>query len=80
MEQLGALDFDKMDFSEWIDMLKVANVMPLDGAKADQLYSTQVSTMGKLPNTSTNSVLDRINEQTQGTDIDEQRQFLLDNL
>lgn len=80
MEQLGTLDFDKMDFSEWIDMLKVANVMPLDGAKADQLYSTQISTMGKLPNTSTNSVFDRINEQTQGTNIDEQRQFLLDNL
>lgn len=78
--EVGTLDFDKMDFSEWVDMLKVANVMPLDGAKADELYSTQFSTMGNLPNTNTNSVLDRINEQTQGTNIDEQRQYLIDNM
>ncbi len=80
IEEISQLDFDKMDFGEWINMLKVANVMPLDGAKADEMYSTQFSTVGDLPNTETNSVIDRINLQTQGTDIDAQRQYLIDNM
>jgi conjugal transfer mating pair stabilization protein TraN len=80
IEQIGSLDFDKMDFGEWINMLKVANVMPLDSAKADELYSAQTSTIGNLPGTQNQSVIDRINDQTQGSDIDAQRQYLLDNM
>ena len=80
IEQIGSLDFDKMDFGEWINMLKVANVMPLNGAKADELYSAQTSTIGNLPGTQNQSVIDRINDQTQGSDIDAQRQYLLDNM
>ncbi|MBM4206951.1 MAG: hypothetical protein FJ190_02670 [Gammaproteobacteria bacterium] len=80
IEEIGQLDFSKMDFSEWINMLKVANVMPLDGAKADEIYSAQFSTVGDLPNTQSSNVIDRINLQTQGTDIDAQRQYLIDNM
>jgi conjugal transfer mating pair stabilization protein TraN len=80
VDQIAGLDFDQMDFSEWIDMLKVANVMPLNSAVAESLYSSGTVTTGNLPNTQTNNVQDRLNTQTQGTDIDAQRQYLLDHM
>ncbi len=80
MEELATLDFDKMDFSEWVDMLKVANVMPLNDAKIDELYNINMMTTGNLPETNTFDIIDRIQIQTDETDIDEQRQHLIDNL
>jgi hypothetical protein len=69
-----------MDLSEWMNMLKVANVIPLDGAKAEELYSTHMTTIGNLPGTQNQSVLDRIKKQTEESDIDKQRQHLIDNM
>jgi conjugal transfer mating pair stabilization protein TraN len=80
IEEVGKLDFEKMDLSEWMNMLKVANVIPLDGAKAEELYSTHMTTIGNLPGTQNQSVLDRIKKQTEESDIDKQRQHLIDNM
>ncbi|WAK04480.1 conjugal transfer protein TraN [Methylobacter sp. YRD-M1] len=80
IDQVASLDFDQMDFGEWINMLKVANIMPLNGTVAESLYSSGTVTTGNLPNTQTNNVLDRLNTQTQETNIDAQRQYLLDHM
>lgn len=80
IDQVANLDFDQMDFSEWINMLKVANIMPLNGTVAESLYSSGTVTTGNLPNTQNTNVHDRLNTQTQGTDIDAQRQYLLDHM
>lgn len=80
IDQVANLDFDQMDFSEWINMLKVANIMPLNGTVAESLYSSGTVTTGNLPNTQNTNVHDRLNTQTQGTNIDAQRQYLLDHM
>jgi conjugal transfer mating pair stabilization protein TraN len=54
--------------------------MPLNGTVAESLYSSGTVTTGNLPNTQTNNVQDRLNTQTQGTNIDTQRQYLLDHM
>jgi conjugal transfer mating pair stabilization protein TraN len=80
VEQVGKLDFDKMDFSEWIKMLKATNHLPRNAAKADQLYTIPGLTKGKVPGSGTSNVLDRLEQQLNGANIDEQRQHLQDNL
>ena len=80
ISQIATLDFDKMDFSEWIDMLKISNHLPANSAAADSMYDKANITKGKLPNTQNNNTQDRLNTQTQGSDIDAVRQHLLDNL
>jgi hypothetical protein len=70
-----------MDFSEWIDMLKISNQLPADSLMtAGSMYDKANVTKGKLPNTQNTNAQDRLNTQTQDSDIDAIRQHLLDNL
>ena len=80
VNEITQLDFNKMDFSEWIDMLKISNQLPGDSVIADDMYDKANVTKGKLPNTATNNAQDRLKKQTDGSDIDAIRQHLLDNL
>jgi conjugal transfer mating pair stabilization protein TraN len=78
--QIGSLDFDKMDFGEWINMLKGSNHLPMDAPTADQSYDVNAITTGKLPGTPTQNAAERLDTQTGGSDMDAIRQHLLDNL
>ena len=69
-----------MDFSEWIDMLRVSSQLPIDSAVADDMWNKANVTKGKLPHASKNNAQDRLEGQTSGSDIDTIRQHLLDNL
>ncbi len=80
ISKISQLDFDKMDFSEWIDMMKISNQLPVDSLTADAMYDKANITKGKLPNTQNTNTQDRLNTQTQGSDIDSIRQHFLDNL
>ena len=80
VNDITQLDFNRMDFSEWIDMLKISNQLPGDSSIANTMYDKANITKGKLPNTGNNNTQDRLNTQTQGSDIDAIRQHLLDNL
>ena len=80
ISKISQLDFDKMDFSEWIDMMKISNQLPVDSLTADSMYDKANVTKGKLPNTQNTNTQDRLNTQTQGSDIDSIRQHFLDNL
>lgn len=80
ISQIATLDFDKMDFSEWIDMLKISNHLPVNSAAADTMYDKAFITQGKLPNTQNDNAQDRLDSQTQGSDMDAIRQYLQDNL
>ena len=80
INKISQLDFDKMDFSEWIDMLKISNQLPEGSLTADSMYDKANVTKGKLPNTQNTNAQDRLNTQTQDSDIDAIRQHLLDNL
>lgn len=80
ISEIGRLDFHKMDFSEWIDMLMVSNQIPNSGASANSMYDKAEITRGPLPGLSNTNSQDRINSQTQGSDIDVIRQHMLDNL
>ncbi len=51
VNEITQLDFNKMDFSEWIDMLKISNQLPRDSQIADDMYDKANVTKGKLPNT-----------------------------
>lgn len=80
INKISQLDFDKMDFSEWIDMMKISNQLPEGSLTADSMYDKANVTKGKLPNTQNTNAQDRLNTQTQDSDIDAIRQHLLDNL
>ena len=80
ISDIKKLDFNKMDFSEWINMLKVSNQIPTNSAAADEMWDKANVTKGKLPNASKNNAQDRLDGQTKGSDIDTIRQHLLDNL
>jgi conjugal transfer mating pair stabilization protein TraN len=80
ISQIAQLSFDKMDFSEWINMMKISNQLPIDSATAQTMYDKANITKGKLPNTQIQNSQDRLNSQTQGSDMDAIRQHFLDNL
>ena len=80
ISDIKKLDFKKMDFSEWINMLKISNQLPSDSLTAEAMYDKAIVTKGKLPNTDKYNAQDRINTQTNGSDIDAVRQHMLDNL
>lgn len=80
LAQMKQLDFDKMDLSEWINMLKITQHLPVDGASADAMYDKGTVTKGKLRGTQNQNTQDRLNTQTKDSDLDGIRQHLLDNL
>jgi len=80
INKISQLDFDKMDFSEWINMMKISNQLPVDSLTADSMYDKANVTKGKLPSTQNTNTQDRLNTQTQDSDIDSIRQHFLDNL
>jgi conjugal transfer mating pair stabilization protein TraN len=80
VSQLKELDFNKIDFSEWIGMLMVSSHLPRTAADANTMFDKATVTKGKLPGTQNQNAHDRINSQTNGTDIDAVRQHLLNNL
>ncbi len=80
VSQISQLDFDKMDFSEWINMMKLSNQLPIDSATAQTLYDKANITKGEINNSQSQNTQQRLDAQTQGTDVDAIRQHLLDNL
>lgn len=80
ISQISQLDFDKMDFSEWINMMKISNQLPIDSATAQTLYDKANITKGEINNSQSQNTQQRLDAQTQGTDVDAIRQHLLDNL
>ena len=80
LAQMKQMDFDKMDLSEWINMLKITQHLPLDSASADVMYDKGMVTKGKLRGTQNQNTQDRLNTQTKDSDLDGIRQHLLDNL
>jgi len=54
--------------------------LPVDSLTADSMYDKANVTKGKLPNTQNTNTQNRLNTQTQGSDIDSIRQHFLDNL
>ena len=48
VNDITQLDFNKMDFSEWIDMLKISNQLPGDSLIADDMYDKANITKGKV--------------------------------
>jgi len=80
IQKISQINFNKMDFGEWIDMLKISNQIPIDSLTADAMYDKAMVTKGKLPGSKNDNAQDRVNTQTQGSDIDSIRQHLLDNL
>jgi conjugal transfer mating pair stabilization protein TraN len=80
IQKISQINYNKMDFGEWIDMLKISNQIPIDSLTADAMYDKAMVTKGKLPGSKNDNAQDRVNTQTQGSDIDSIRQHLLDNL
>lgn len=80
ISEIAQLDFNQMNFGEWINMLKISNQIPIDSASAKTLYDKAEITKGTLGGASHTNAQDRVTGQTQGTDIDSMRQHLLNNL
>jgi conjugal transfer mating pair stabilization protein TraN len=78
--EISHLNFDAMDFGEWIGMLQITGHLPNGSASADAMYDKSVVTKSKLVGVDSTNTQQRLNKQTQGTDVDEIRQHLLDNL
>ncbi|MDO9103432.1 MAG: conjugal transfer protein TraN, partial [Methylovulum sp.] len=70
INQIQTIDFNQMDFSEWIDMMKVSNIMPIDNATADQNYDKGNVTKGRLPGTQNTNTQQRLDDQIGDKDID----------
>jgi len=80
VDQISHLNFDAMDFGEWIGMLQITGHLPKGGASADAMYDKSIVTKSKLGGVDSTNSQQRLDKQTQGTDVDEIRQHLLDNL
>ncbi|PPD50737.1 MAG: hypothetical protein CTY16_01065 [Methylobacter sp.] len=80
VDQISHLNFDAMDFGEWIGMLQITGHLPKGGASADAMYDKSIVTKSKLGGADSTNSQQRLDKQTQGTDVDEIRQHLLDNL
>ena len=80
VDEISHLNFDAMDFGEWIGMQQITGHLPLSGASADAMYDKSVVTKSKLVGTSGPNTEQRLDSQVQGKDIDAIRQHLLDNL
>jgi conjugal transfer mating pair stabilization protein TraN len=80
ISEVQTLDFNKMHFDEWVNMLKGSNQIPANGASANIMYDKALVTKGTLgPGAHTNSQ-DRLTGQTEGSNIDAIRQHLLNNM
>ncbi|POZ50655.1 conjugal transfer protein TraN [Methylovulum psychrotolerans] len=80
MDEISRLNFDAMDFSEWMGMLQITGHLPKDSASADSMYDKRIVTKSKLGGEHNTNTEERFKKQTEGTDIDDIRQHLLDNL
>jgi conjugal transfer mating pair stabilization protein TraN len=80
ISKIALLDFKKMDFREWINMLKSSRLLPINSAAANAMYDKATVTQGKLPGTAANNAQDRVNTQTNGTDMDATRQHIMNHL
>lgn len=80
VDQISHLNFDAMDFGEWIGMLQITGHLPKGGASADAMYDKSVVTKSKLGGANNTNTQQRLDKQTEGTDVDDIRQHLLDNL
>ena len=80
VDQISHLNFDAMDFGEWIGMLQITGHLPKGGASADAMYDKSIVTKSKLGGVDSTNSQQRLDKQTQGSDVDEIRQHLLDNL
>jgi conjugal transfer mating pair stabilization protein TraN len=80
LNDIAALDFERMNFREWLDMMIISNKIPKNSTVAADKYDLSSVTKGKLPNSGQDSAADRLRKQTEGTDLDKIRQHLLNNL
>lgn len=80
VNQIASLDFNQMDFSEWINMMKGANLLPADGASADAMFSRGIVTTSNLVGVPTENADQRAGKQFNGSNIDDIRQYFINNL
>jgi len=80
VNQIASLDFDKIDFSEWLNMMKGSGLLPLTGDQANTMYSQGEVTTSNLLVVPKESAQDRLDKQFKGSNIDDIRQYFLNNL
>ena len=80
VDEISHLNFDAMDFGEWIGMLQITGHLPKGALSADAMYDKSIVTKSKLGGSNNTNTKERLDKQTGGTDVDEIRQHLLDNL
>jgi conjugal transfer mating pair stabilization protein TraN len=74
------VDFNRVDLSEWIGILTLANKLPSSAASANSLYSMGAATTSKIPDTPQYSVTDRVGTQFQNADVEAARRQLQQRL
>lgn len=80
INQVSSLDFDKVDFSEWLNMMKGAGMLPMTGADANLMFSSGQVTTSNLFGAPPESAQDRLNKQLDGSNIDDIRQHFINSL
>ncbi len=80
INQIGTLNFNQMDFSEWINMLKISGGLPIDSATANTMYSVGAVTASPMTGTTGPSAQSTLNSQTQGSNIDAIRQSIVNGM
>jgi conjugal transfer mating pair stabilization protein TraN len=80
INQIGTLNFNEMDFSEWINMMKISGGLPIDNATANSMYSVGTVTASPMTGTSGPNAQSTLNSQTQGSNIDAIRQSIVNGM
>ena len=80
INQIGTLNFNEMDFSEWINMMKISGGLPIDSATANTMYSVGTITASPMTGTTGPNAQTTLNSQTQGSNIDAIRQSIVNGM
>ena len=80
IKQISTLNFKQMDFSEWINMMKISGGLPIDGATANSQYSVGTVTASPMTGVVGPNAQSTLNSQTQGSNIDAIRQSIVNGM
>ena len=80
LNQIATLNFNQMDFSEWINMMKMSGGLPMDGTTANSMYSVGTVTASPMTGVNGQNAQSTLNTQTQGSNIDAIRQAIVNGL
>ena len=80
INQIATLNFNQMDFSEWINMMKMSGGLPMDGTTANSMYSVGTVTASPMTGVNGQNAQSTLNTQTQGSNIDAIRQAIVNGL